>query len=199
MHVSAGTRVENTMDSSPSTRTDSDVLQSVVAAHRFTTEDIEANRKLQLSAFQQQSLKMQTRVFGITLLVSLAMILSVFAWRSVITYFLGAMGLILGAASGFLLYQVSVPRTVSVIEGVMSRRLSMYQSSEGGQRYSHFYRIGDVEFGVDRVEYDALEHNIPVRAYYLPGVNELLSLELLADQGTQAERQASTSLPPTDL
>jgi hypothetical protein len=180
-------------ESSPSTRTDADVLQSVIAAHRFTTEDIEANRKLQLSAFQQQSLKMQTRVFGVTMLISIAMNLSVFVSRSVITYFLGIMGLILGAASGYLLFQMSAPRTVTVIEGVMSRRISMHQTSEGGPRYSHFYRIGDVEFGVDRVEYDALEHDIPVRAYYLPGVNELLSLELLADRGPQVESQAGRS------
>jgi hypothetical protein len=64
---------------------------------------------------------------------------------------------------------------------------------------SHYYRIGNEEFAVDRVEYDALEHDIPVRAYYLPGTNRLLSLELLSDQGPQAEQQASTSLPPTDF
>ena len=185
-------------ESSHSTRTDADVLQSVIAAHRFTTEDLEANRKLQLSAFQQQSLKMQTRVFGGALLVSVVMILSIFVSRSVITYLLVVMGLILGATSGFLLLQISAPRTVAVIEGIMSRRISVHQSSEGGQRYSHFYRIGDVEFGVDRVEYDALERDIPVRAYYLPGVNELLSLELMADQGPQVEDQASPSLTPNN-
>jgi hypothetical protein len=191
--------VENMTDTSPSTRTDAEVLQSVIAAHRFTADDIEANRKLQLSASQQQSLKAQTRFFGVTLLVSVAMILSVFAVRSVITYILGLMGLILGAASGYLLFQMSAPGTVAVVEGVMSRRITVYPGSEGSRRPFYYYRIGDVEFWVDRQEYDALEHNIPVRAYYLPGTNKLLSLELLADQGPQAESRASTSLPQTDL
>jgi hypothetical protein len=109
------------------------------------------------------------------------------------------MGLILGAASGYLLFQMSAPATVSVIEGVMSRRISVYYSTDGGRRTSHYYRIGDVEFWVDRQEYDALEHDIPVRAYYLPGTNKLLSLELLADQRPQAESQASASAPQTDL
>jgi hypothetical protein len=187
------------MDTSPSTRTDAEVLESVVAAHQFTTEDLEANRQRHLSAFQQQSLRAQTRLFGVTLLVSIAMILSVFVSRSVITYFLGVIGLILGAASGFLLYQMSDPGTVTTIEGVMSRRISVHYNSTGSRMPSHYYRIGNEEFAVDRVEYDALEHDIPVRAYYLPGTNRLLSLELLSDQGPQAEQQASTSLPPTDF
>jgi hypothetical protein len=186
-------------DTSPSTRTDADVLQSVVAAHRFTTEDIEANRKLQLSAFQRQSLKAQTRFFGVTLLVSVAMILSIVAVRSVITYILGLVGLIVGAAASYLLFQMSAPATVSVVEGVMSRKMRVYPGSEGSRRPSYYYRIGNVEFWVDRQEYDALEHDIPVRAYYLPGTNKLLSLELLADQGPQPESQASTSLPQPDL
>jgi hypothetical protein len=186
-------------DTSPSARTDADVLQSVIAAHRFTTEDIEANRRLQLSAFQQQSLKAQTRFFGGTLLVSIAMVLSVFAARSVITYILVLIGLIVGAASGYLLFQMSAPATVAVIEGGMSRRIKVYSDSEGGYRKpSYYYRIGDVEFWVDRQEYDALEHDIPVRAYYLPGTNKLLSLELLADQGPQAESRASASSAQTD-
>ncbi len=175
-------------NTSPSTRTDAEVLRSVVAAHRFTPEDLEANRKLQLSTFQQQSLKGQTRVFAVTLLVSVGMILSVVAYRSALTYFLGATGLILGGASAFLLFQMSEPGTVTILEGVMSRRISVHYGSEGIRRTSYFCRIGDKEFSVDQVEYEALEHEIPVRAYYLPGANMLLSLELLSDPEPQAGR-----------
>ncbi len=179
-----------------SKRTAAEVLQSVVMAHHFTAEDLETNRKLQLSASQQQSLKIQTRVFAGALLVSLVLIASALAVKSVFTYFLAVLGLILGGGAAYLLFKFRDPGIVTVAEGVMSREARTY-GQPGHRSTSYYYHIGDKTFTVDREEYEALTHDIPVRAYYLPGANLLLNLELLADQLPESEKQIHPPLPHT--
>lgn len=186
------------MNDSFSKRTAAEVLQSVVMAHHFTAENLEVNRKLQLSASQQQSLKIQTRVFAGALLVGLLMIGSVLAAKSVFTYFLAFLGLILGGGAAYLLLKFRDPGIVTVVEGVMSREAKTY-GQPGHRSTSYYYHLEDRTFTVDREEYEALTHDIPVRAYYLHGANLLLNLELLADQLPESEKQIHPPLPHTDF
>jgi len=180
----------------PASESDEELLKSVIEASHLNTLALEANRNLELSAWQQEELRTGQKQLVIVLLVCAAAIVPALFIRSTITYTLALFGLIFGAVFGYVYWKLrSAPGRVAIIDGQLTREKKVNYTRYGRSVY-YYYHVDDMKFTVDESAFLALSREIPVRAYYMVGTGALLNLDPLPPG---AEKKDPGRLPYTDF
>jgi hypothetical protein len=160
-------------------------------ANRFHAEDLEANRRLELSAAQRRGLQTEVRGAVVILIVCAAMILSAPILPSAVTYVLAFLGLLIGTFVGYFLWRWQRdPARVVYVDGILGRdQKTTYVKQR--RNVTHYYGVGGKTVGVDSEAYGAPSRELPVRACYLVSSQNLVNLELLSeDQIAETETKA---------
>jgi hypothetical protein len=169
-------------------------MERLGAANDFVPDDLEANRHGALTPAQRQRLGADSRVVRTfaTIFVGLG---ALFAVVTVVTWHLGngiGPGTAAVAAACFLVAGATQMRSrqvqnesdaphMAVYEGRIVKRTSTQVPPARARTAAYFYGIEGAYLPVSPTAYELLDESLSYRVYYLVRTQQLLSMEVLAE------------------